>query len=773
MSKFHWLEITEYVSVVSSVCGTVAAAVTQQAVYAAAPITLTLGLNLLNRQRADQLTRDFAEMAGSRVEEAVREEIAIAGDRVERLESKNQQFRSSAKQKIAELKKSSRESKEAAIALVHQLIDPIGDRLEELDLEVREQGIEIEQSKVFASSQEAREQIIRELDPYSERLAKLESVAEQLDARYGSEAFAEINEQLGRTLNTFSERIAELEQTVRELPGADELAGVKEAAMQTVREATLTYSSRLEKLEIKLGRYATRIEEIRALVEAGATKNQEAEELDALRAGEDPSTLPSTPILPDIYDRRIRELESYIASYVTESKEQLVLFKEALERGQAESSLRAQSAPKAAGRDPEKSTYIPSPAEIDKTRITEPKQFFKEKSSPDTEASLGSSLPPPVPSEYRKETITPIEEVAPQMRDLEETPSPRASRQEPSDNSLKSNRDRFGNEIESRVGEAVYEIQGFVGNLFKGRTRLYGEVLGEVKGWRVVRTIDGHADAVICVSPGPDGQLLASCDRDNAVKIWQIDTGAEILSLRGEEWFASANSIAWSPDGGVIAGALGENITIWNSSNGEELHTQDQGASIYAIAFIDGQTLASGSQLGAIKIWQPFTGSERLLCQSSSGITTIAISPNGQILASGSEDATTSLWSFDTLSEIRTQAGHYSGICSVAISPDGRILASSSSDKTIKLWSLDTGEEILTLQGHLGAVKSLAFSPDSNIIASGSADKTIRLWDTATGQEISILKQHSGEVNSVAFSKQGKTLISGGDDKKIKIWRRD
>jgi WD40 repeat protein len=65
---------------------------------------------------------------------------------------------------------------------------------------------------------------------------------------------------------------------------------------------------------------------------------------------------------------------------------------------------------------------------------------------------------------------------------------------------------------------------------------------------------------------------------------------------------------------------------------------------------------------------------------------------------------------------------------SIAFSPDGKYLASGSEDKTVKLWSLESQKEVTTLQGHSRSVKSVAFSPDGKYLASGSSDKTVRLW---------------------------------------------
>ena len=305
-----------------------------------------------------------------------------------------------------------------------------------------------------------------------------------------------------------------------------------------------------------------------------------------------------------------------------------------------------------------------------------------------------------------------------------------------------------------------------------------GDEPGEVKVWdaatgQEVLNLKGHTRPVSSVAFSPDGKQLASGSSD-AVKIWDLVTGQEALTLKG----LSVTRICFSPDSTRLAGASAagaDTLKVWDATSGQELLTLRGGNT--SVAFSpDGQRLATGSYDGKVKVWDAATGQQVLNLKGHSGsVYSVCFSPDGERLASGGGDGTVKIWDVSMGQDGLTLRGY--GTVVVAFSPDGKQLAGGSDDKTAKVWDAATGREVLNLKGHTAHVTSVAFSPDGKRLASGVGGfhkpGEVKVWDTATGQEVLSLKEHSGYVWSVCFSPDVKRLASGSGDSRtgeVKLW---
>ncbi len=160
---------------------------------------------------------------------------------------------------------------------------------------------------------------------------------------------------------------------------------------------------------------------------------------------------------------------------------------------------------------------------------------------------------------------------------------------------------------------------------------------------------------------------------------------------------------------------------------------------------------------------------DTFLAGHTNWVNSVAFSPDGNTIVSGSGDATIKLWDVETGTLKATLEGHEQPVNSVTFSPDGNTLASGSWGDTIKLWDVTSGTLKATLEGHTDNVNSVVFSPDGNTITSGSGDATIKLWDVATGSLKTTLEGHEGSIESVAFSPDG-TMLAAAKGVAIELW---
>ncbi len=301
--------------------------------------------------------------------------------------------------------------------------------------------------------------------------------------------------------------------------------------------------------------------------------------------------------------------------------------------------------------------------------------------------------------------------------------------------------------------------------------------------------ITGHIGIIESVAFSPDDKIFATGSFDGTVRLWDVATHQQIGKTIAVDTSASldhaVNSVAFSPDGKTLAtGSDDHTVRLWGVAAQQQIGTPLTGHTgwVTSVAFSpDGKTLASGSADGTARLWNSVTHKQignPLTVYTE--ITSVAFSPDGGTLATGVEDHTVRLWNVDDHRHIDVAnhpqigaplTGHANWVSSVAFSPNGKVLASGSADGTARLWDVASVTGIATLTGSGGSILSAAFSPNGKILATGSYADTAQLWDVASRRQVGApLTGHTGPVDTVAFSPDGKTLATGSDDGTVRLW---
>jgi len=293
-----------------------------------------------------------------------------------------------------------------------------------------------------------------------------------------------------------------------------------------------------------------------------------------------------------------------------------------------------------------------------------------------------------------------------------------------------------------------------------------------VKVWdaetgKQVMTLPGHESGVTCVAFSPDGKRIVSGDNWGKIRVWDAVTGNKMLTL--EEYWVS--SVSFSPDGKLMVVGGGNEIQIWDATTTTKVTTlRGHDGSTLSVAFSpDGKNVVSGSMDNMIKVWDTATGEELMTLRGHEySVSSVTFTPDGKKIISGSYDGTIKVWDLSVAREFTRIVGRL--VNSIVFSPDGKRIVSGSRDGQVKVWDVASGTELMNLRGHKGEVFRVAFSPNGEFIASGCADKLIKIWNAGTGTEVMTLRGHNMGVTSVAFSPDSKRIVSGSTDKIIKVW---
>ncbi len=296
-----------------------------------------------------------------------------------------------------------------------------------------------------------------------------------------------------------------------------------------------------------------------------------------------------------------------------------------------------------------------------------------------------------------------------------------------------------------------------------------------------ILTLTGHTGPVDCLVFNSDGTRIVATSKGVA-KVWDLPEGRETLTLEPGDWETIA-SIAFSPDGKLLAGADGEVdvwpgfIRIWDASSGqllESIEIEDEG--LVNVAFSpDGLRLAWASW-NKLNIWELASRREVVSFDVDEGPSMPIFSPDGKRLTAGStySSGTARVWDAASGKEIAKLKTDEEWIRPLTFSPEGTRIATHGGGvlaavTEARVWDVARGREIFSLRLPGDQDHPAAFSPDLRQLAAGWG-RSIRLWDATANPEVLACRGHCGGINCIAFSRDDQRLASCSEDGTVRIW---
>ncbi len=290
--------------------------------------------------------------------------------------------------------------------------------------------------------------------------------------------------------------------------------------------------------------------------------------------------------------------------------------------------------------------------------------------------------------------------------------------------------------------------------------------------------LKGHTSSVMAAAFSPDCTQLvtSSASYENSLRVWRLDAGEQLALLKGH--VSAIYTVSYSPDGKkVLSGSLDGTSRIWDVESQRQLTImKGHVGRVISVAFSpDATRVVTGARThtgpGNVKypaddtarIWDAGTGQQLALLRHDQGVESVAFTPDGTKVISGSAEGTIRIWDAESARDPSVLKGHSNWVRSLAISRDGQRLASASGDRSGIVWDLAAGTQVERLVGHTGLLDRIAFSNDGKRLVTGSRDQTLRVWDAGSGKLLLTLPGYT-DTFAVAFTPDDKQVIAAGSN---------
>jgi predicted dehydrogenase len=298
----------------------------------------------------------------------------------------------------------------------------------------------------------------------------------------------------------------------------------------------------------------------------------------------------------------------------------------------------------------------------------------------------------------------------------------------------------------------------------------------------LLATLEDFPDWVASVAFSPDGTLLATGSYEG-VRLWNVETQSDVATLPLKSGFARA--LAFSPDGSLLAVGGYQSIRLFNVQSQEQVaELKGHRGYVLDVCFsADGSILASGSEDMTARNWRVADSSPLQTFKGHTyAVTGVALSPDGALLATSSGDETrltrpgeVKTWKLETAEEVHTFPPHERGATDVAFAPDGSLLVSTSLDEKVNVYDVVAGTAKGFFGGHSRPTNCALFAGDGRIVVTGSGGRfkgknEIKFWSPDDGAELGTIDHHEGKIVALALSPDGRLLAAASYDKTATVW---